>query len=76
MVTRELHGKSLGTELVRYRIQQKCTHGPTRKIRIETSQHTELFYKKMGFETTEIEPDGFDKELHKVTMELICNASR
>ncbi len=69
MVARNLHGKGLGTETVKYRIGKILADGLGRVIRIDTSQHTERIYRKMGFTTVETELDGFGKGLDRVSME-------
>jgi len=71
MVTRNLHGTGMGTESVMYRIDKIRADGLSHVIRIDTSQHTELFYKKIGFTTFKTEIDGFGKGIDRISMEYI-----
>jgi len=69
MVARQIHGKGLGTTIVEYRIGKILSDGLSNFVRIDTSQHTEHFYKKMGFTTVETDKNGFGKGIDRVTME-------
>lgn len=68
MVHSDYHGKGIGKALTQYRIDLLKKTYPTLPYKIETSQHTAEFYKKNGFKTIEIVPDGFGKGIDKYTM--------
>ncbi|WP_420595545.1 GNAT family N-acetyltransferase [Deinococcus sp.] len=69
MVRGELHGTGLGTQLTQFRLDWLRLHWPAAThTKIETSQHTEGFYARFGFEVVEREQDGFGPGLDKVLM--------
>ena len=70
MVERECHGQGLGRALTRHRIEQIRADGRARRIRLDTSQHTEAFYRRFGFETLEVVRDGYAAGLHRCEMSL------
>ena len=57
-------GKSLGTKLLKYRIDKLNSMDGIHKITVRTSQAAYKFYEKQGFELFEIKKDywaeGFD----------------
>ena len=69
MVRGDQHGMGLGDELTRSRLDWLRRHWPAvSHVRIDTSQHTEGFYARFGFEVTERTPDGFGPGLDRVRM--------
>ncbi|MCS4301024.1 GNAT family N-acetyltransferase [Chryseobacterium sp. BIGb0232] len=68
MVHADYHGKGIGKALTQYRIDLLKKTYPSLPYKIETSQHTAEFYKKNGFKTVEIVPDGFSKGIDKYIM--------
>lgn len=60
----DYQGKSLGTKLLKYRIDKLNSIGSIQKITVRTSQAAYRFYEKQGFELFEIKKDywadGFD----------------
>jgi ribosomal protein S18 acetylase RimI-like enzyme len=59
MIRSDHLGTGLGKALTRFRIERaRGRFGPLPLV-ISTSHHTEGFYKKLGFETTERIPNGF-----------------
>lgn len=70
MVHSRHHRQGLGKAFTLYRLRLLKSAYPGAAIRIETSQHTEAFYKKMGFRTEHIIPDGFASGLDKYLMTL------
>lgn len=62
------HGKGIGKAFTQFRIDLLKKIYPALPCKIETSQHTAEFYKKNGFKTVEIIPDGFSKGIDKYTM--------
>lgn len=63
----EYHGKSFGSQLLNYRMEQIEKISNIQKIIVRTSQLTYPFYEKHGFTTVEIHQDywskGFDMYL-------------
>lgn len=70
MVRRDTHRSGLGRELLEFRLKLIAEKHPKAQVRIDTSQHTEGFFCRYGFQTTEVVRDGFGPELNKVTMIL------
>lgn len=70
MVERRLHGRGIGRAFTEFRVRECRRAYPDRAIEINTSQHTEAFYAKLGFRTLSIEPDKFAPGLHEVLMLL------
>ena len=67
MVRGDQHGRGLGTQLTQGRLDWLRCHWPAvSHVRIETSQHTEGFYARFGFEVVEREQDGFGPGLDRV----------
>ena len=60
----DYQGKSLGTKLLKHRIEQLNSIDRIKKITVRTSQLAYKFYEKQGFELIEIKKDywaeGFD----------------
>jgi [ribosomal protein S18]-alanine N-acetyltransferase len=60
----DFQGKSLGSQLVRHRVDLLRNDSEIRHIQVRTSQHVYLFYAKMGFRVQQVIPnywaDGFD----------------
>ncbi len=57
MVHRALHGRGIGTRLLRHRLEI-ARRWKVRRVRIHTSQHTERFFARCGFLKLECEKDG------------------
>lgn len=70
MVERSLHGQGLGRVFTEFRVQQCRRAYPDTPIEINTSQHTEAFYHRLGFRTLQVTPDKFAPGLHDVHMLL------
>ena len=69
MVRGDLRGTGLGTQLTQFRLDWLRLHWPAAThAKIDTSQHTESFYARFGFEVVEREQDGFGPGLDKVRM--------
>lgn len=60
----DFQGKSLGSQLLKYRLDKLKAMDSVQKIQVRTSQLAYKFYEKLGFELIEIEKDywaeGFD----------------
>jgi len=68
MVERELHRKGVGRMLLEHRLKLIDRLFPGAKIRTDTSQYTEGFFKRYGFETQKVEPNAFGAGIDKVRM--------
>lgn len=65
----EYQGKSLGGQLLQYRIDRLKNEDPIRMIIVRTSQLTHLFYENFGFKLTEVIEDYWAKGYHLYKME-------
>ena len=70
LVHKEYHRQGIGSFLLEYRISEIRDKYPKSIIILDTSQHTHKFYKKYGFNTTNIIKHGYGKNLHKHKMQL------
>ncbi|AZA84390.1 GNAT family N-acetyltransferase [Chryseobacterium lactis] len=75
MVHADYHAKGIGKAFTQYRIDLLKKTYPSLPYKIETSQHTAEFYKKNGFRTVEIVPDGFSKGIDKYIMIMEASGS-
>ena len=64
-------GKSIGRNLLNYRITQIKNTKNIRKITVRTSQLVYQFYEKQGFALIEIVQDYWSKGFHLYRMELV-----
>ena len=64
-------GKSIGRNLLNYRITQIKNVNSIRKITVRTSQLVYRFYEKHGFALVEIVPDYWSKGFHLYRMDLL-----
>lgn len=70
MVHAEHHLKGIGKLFTQYRIDLLKKLYPTKAYKLDTSQHTAVFYEKNGFNTVGIIPDGFGKGIDKYIMKM------
>lgn len=70
MVHRERHRKRIGAYLLCVRLLSIAETTEAMRVRLETSQHTEGFFHRFGFETQAVKPDGIDAGLDEVEMQL------
>lgn len=70
MVHSQYHKKGIGSFMTKYRIEKLIEVFPKHQYKIETSQHTFEFYKKMGFQESHRVKDGFGLGLDKIVMRL------
>ena len=73
MIRKELQHHGIGTYLAQQRIEEIKRNYPLAEITLATSQHTHLFYARMGFEVLDIIPSGFAPNLDKYEMKLKAN---
>lgn len=70
MVDRTCHGQGLGRALTEARLRVAATKPGLRRIRLDTSQHTQGFYARFGFRTLSVTPDGYGPGLDRWDMIL------
>lgn len=68
MVHRSKHKQGIGRLLTMHRLEVMDKHYPELNQQLATSQLTEAFYQKFGFETTERIKDGFGPGLDNCKM--------
>lgn len=73
MIHQKHHKNGHGFTLTKFRLEKLLIQHPNVVHRIETSQHTKLFYEKFGFKTIVFFKDGFGKGLDKYDMEKQVN---
>ncbi|GLP97588.1 GNAT family N-acetyltransferase [Paraferrimonas sedimenticola] len=71
MIDSKRHGKGYGRSLTEQRLVQAQQQFPEKEVQIETSQHSQGFYQKMGFHVTRVEADGFAKGIDLVAMTYV-----
>ena len=67
MVHQDAHGIGLGDALMVYRLMA-VVQTPARQVRLETTQHTENFFRRYGFSVAGRTKDGYKPGLDKVEM--------
>ena len=73
MVQSDHLGTGLGRELTEFRIKRSREKHGLLPLVISTSQHTQAFYEKFGFELTHHEPNGFGPGIDICKMRLDYN---
>ncbi|GAB5487374.1 MAG: GNAT family N-acetyltransferase [Parasphingorhabdus sp.] len=68
MVHRKHHGDGLGQLLAEHRLLAIEKSGEYSEIEIHTTPKVAPFFKKFGFETRKVEPDGFAPGMDQVQM--------
>ena len=66
LVKNSHHGQGIGTLLLCYRLQRIQEEFSALPIQLDTSQKTQGFSAKYGFEPTEVIPNGYMQGLDKV----------
>lgn len=74
MVERSSHRAGLGRRLTEARLDAARATPGVRAVRLDTSQHTEGFYRRFGFVTYGVTPDGYGAGLHRHDMKLSLTA--
>ena len=68
MIDQSEHKTGAGVQLLEFRLNAAKLEYPNKDIGIDTSQHTEGFFKKYGFTTTNIVNNFFGEGIDKVSM--------
>jgi ribosomal protein S18 acetylase RimI-like enzyme len=72
----EFQGKSLGSQLLIYRIEKLRQFKDIQQISVRTSQLVFKFYEKLGFELIEIVEDYWAKGFHLYQMKYIKDSAK
>jgi len=70
MVRGDLHRQGLGTFLLQERLKLIFQKNPAARVIIDTSQHSQTFFARFGFQAAQTIPDYYAPGLHRVDMEL------
>jgi N-acetylglutamate synthase-like GNAT family acetyltransferase len=70
MVRGDLHGVGMGRLLTEYRIDAARHVARVGHVCLNTSQHTQGFYERLGFTTESVTKDGFSPGLDRCDMRL------
>ena len=76
MVEGRLHGEGLGQRLTEARLAAARAIRGVTSVRLDTSQHTEGFYRRFGFGVEAVTPDGFSPGIDKYEMRLVFETDR
>jgi ribosomal-protein-alanine N-acetyltransferase len=68
MVHANCHKQGFGTALYQFRKNKIKQDWPLHQITLGTSQHTYLFYEKMGMSVQQIIPQGYGASLDRIDM--------
>ncbi len=71
MVARGWHSKGLGRDLLLFRLIKLCEAGSAEVVQLDTSQHAQGFFERMGFMVYQVLPNGFGGGIDRVSMHLI-----
>lgn len=69
MIDAAWQSKGFGKQFTIFRLKLLKERYPGYLYRIDTSQHTEGFYEKLGFKTVSVEPEGYGPGMDKHIME-------
>ena len=73
MVRADLHKQGLGKFMLIERLKQIFTDFGETVVQIDTSQHSQGFFERYGFQVKEVTQNYFAPGLHRVDMELQLN---
>ena len=73
MVRADLHKQGLGKFMLIERLKQIFTDFGETVVQINTSQHSQGFFERYGFQVKEVTQNYFAPGLHRVDMELQLN---
>lgn len=68
MVRRDRQGEGLGRLLLEARVERLLALEGVRTVRLETIPETTGFFKRMGFQVVEREPDGYAPGMDRVVL--------
>jgi len=70
MVRHDLHRQGVGTFLLLERLKTIFKENPCAKVTIDTSQHSQSFFARFGFQAKKLTENYYAPGLHRVDMEL------
>ena len=70
MVAQDVHGQGLGRALTQARLDAIRAMPQVARVTMNTSQHTQQFYARFGFEPVKVTPDGFGPGIDQWDMVL------
>jgi len=70
MVAQDVHGQGLGRALTQARLDAIRAAPGVASVSMNTSQHTQGFYARFGFEAVKVTPDGFGPGIDQWDMVL------
>lgn len=70
MVAPERHGRGIGRMMTHSRLDAASRHPGVTRIILDTSQHTQGFYARLGFEPMSVTRDGYGPGLDRWDMVL------
>ncbi|MCR4029566.1 MULTISPECIES: GNAT family N-acetyltransferase [Flavobacterium] len=70
LVHKDFHNKGFGEKLLSYRLKKIKQLDSKSKVIIDTTQHSEGFFKKYGFITKKKTDDYYAPGMHRIDMEL------
>jgi predicted GNAT family N-acyltransferase len=73
MVQNDLHHQGLGKFLLIERLKLIFRANPNARVIIDTSQHSQDFFARLGFKATKLTENYYAPGLHRVDMELGLN---
>ena len=76
IVSRRAHGEKLGWLLLLYRLNKIAQDESLYGVHLDTSQHIEKFYEKLGFRTIMVTDDYYGAGLHRHDMELMLTSEK
>ena len=76
MVHAEFHKQRLGEFMLIERLRQIFTDFSETVVQIDTSQHSQGFFERYGFQVKEVTENYFAMGLHRVDMQLELNKER
>ena len=75
MVRRDLHGRGLGRELLRFRLDAIRQQTQATLVRVRTTQLVQGFFTRNGFRVMETVVNGYGTGQDMVTMELVLKSN-
>jgi len=69
----DFHGKGIGTQLLKHRIDHLNKNSLIERVEVRTSQHAYQYYGKFGFELEKIEKDYWGKGFDLYQMRMLLS---
>jgi len=73
MVHKDHHRQGIGTLLLQERLKLIFLHEPGARVVIDTSQHSQAFFARFGFQAKSLTENHYAPGLHRVDMELFAS---